>query len=203
MLMTFDNSFIFEDVYASLAYLQINPNSQTAYIDDTSVKFTINTGSITQDKAINVCQGFPPSCHTEFIVLNDDVNFQFIDDTTNPSPLTGTFSASSISYPSNSGGTTQLTINTQTLPVGTYNFQIKATDEDNNERIVTGNLIKVSTFNPQPNPTQTNQRLVNLEEDVQRIENILENLESCPNTVTKTFLIQGQGPTTLTICTPS
>ena len=27
--------------------------------------------------------------------------------------------------------------------------------------------------------------------------------ESCPNTVTKTFVIQGQGSTTLTVCTPS
>jgi hypothetical protein len=26
--------------------------------------------------------------------------------------------------------------------------------------------------------------------------------ESCPNTTTKTFIIQGQGPTTLTVCTP-
>ena len=27
--------------------------------------------------------------------------------------------------------------------------------------------------------------------------------EPCPNTVTKTFVIQGEGPTTLTVCTPS
>lgn len=176
LLTTFDNSSTFEDAYASLAALQINPNSQTAYIDDANIKFTIRSFSNGEFDSVRVCEGF--SCHFETIVLDDIVNFQFIDDSTNPSPLIGTINPASIRYPSNTVGTTQLTIDTQTLPIGTYKFQVKATDEDNNERTATGNLIKASTFNPQPTTSQIHQRLTNLEEDVQGINDILENLES-------------------------
>ena len=85
---------------------------------------------------------------------------------------------------------------------------------------------------PDPTPTQLQQQINNLRNDLTSLQNQVDNLqltpgpegpqgpsgvpgpagpqgergppgEPCPNTVTKTFVIQGEGPTTLTVCIPS
>jgi hypothetical protein len=228
LFVTFDTKLTVDNAYATLSFVRMNPNAITAYSDDKTVTTTIDVRSFQEVHVRTVC---PPlsNCHTEVTLLDDTVNFQFVNDPTNLVPLEGTFNPAFDTYPSNSGTTSKLTIKTETLPVGTYKFQVKVLEDGIRQQLVDGIVTKVSTLNPEPNPSQTNQRLVNLEQDIQTIKNTLENPEAfrgppgpegpegpqgpqgergpqgelCPKAITKTFVIQGQGPTTLTVCTPT
>jgi hypothetical protein len=176
--VTFNYTLSLQEASASLFSVKISPSSQTVYLDDSNKNliFTISASSTTQQTTVKVCN--PPfgGCHDEISILNDDVSFEFIDDPTNPSPLSGIINPTSITYLSNVVGTTRLTIDTQNLPAGTYKFQVKAVDEDTNTQIGNGVLIKQLTLNPEPNPTQTHQRLLNLEENLQSINDTLAHI---------------------------
>jgi hypothetical protein len=70
---------------------------------------------------------------------------------------------------------------------------------------------------PDPTPSQLQQQIIDLRNDLTLLQEQVNNIElipgpagpqgppgePCPNAATKTFLIQGQGPTTLTVCAPS
>lgn len=70
---------------------------------------------------------------------------------------------------------------------------------------------------PDPTPSELQQQINDLRNDLTLLQEQVNNIElipgpagpqgppgePCPNTATKTFLIQGQGLTTLTVCTPS
>jgi hypothetical protein len=72
---------------------------------------------------------------------------------------------------------------------------------------------------PDPTPSQLQQQINSLRNDLTLLQDQVDNMElipgpegpqgergppgeSCQNTVTKTFVIQGQGPTTLAVCIP-
>jgi hypothetical protein len=224
LIVTFDTNLLIDNAYAFVSFARMNPNSLTAYSDDKTVTTTIDVPSFPEYNIRTVCP-ILSNCHTEQTLLDDTVNFQFVNDPTNLVQLEGTLNPNFDIFPSNAGTSSKLTIKTETLPVGTYKFQVKILEDGIRQVFVDGTLTKVSTLNPEPNPSQTNQRLINLEQDVQTIKNMLENPESfrgppgpagpqgpqgergpagepCPKTVTKTFVIQGQGLTPLTVCTP-
>lgn len=142
-------------------------------------------------------------------------------------PFTATFTPNPVtvedSSPSDSRDVT-FTINRNGATPGTYFYSVSGEDESENVRSCGGSIFvsttPTPTPNPDPTPTQLQQQINSLRNDLTLLQDQLNNIElipgpmgpqgekglpgePCPNTVTKTFVIQGQGSTTLTVCTPS
>ena len=130
-------------------------------------------------------------------------------------PFTATFTPNPVtvedSSPSDSRDVT-FTINRNGATPGTYSYSVSGEDESENVRNCVGSIFvsTTPTPNPNPTPTQLQQQINSLRNDLTLLQNQLNNIElipgpmgpqgekglpgePCPNTVTKTFVIQGQG----------
>lgn len=192
------------------------PNSYSTLRNIQCPSVQMNSDTVSISNPLRVSSDFEIFESTDVVRLSfQPVNALFTA-TFTPNPVTVEDSS-----PSDSRDVT-FTINRNGATPGTYFYSVSGEDESENVRSC-GGFIFVSTTptpDPDPTPTQLQQQINSLRNDLTLLQDQLNNIElipgpmgpqgergppgePCPNTVTKTFVIQGQGPTTLTVCTPS
>ncbi|NOJ29886.1 MAG: hypothetical protein DA328_06945 [Nitrososphaeraceae archaeon] len=168
-------TIVAQDISATIYNVETDPDPKNVYSDDPYIAY-IDIKVYSSADYIQI--GCPFNCH--YVPDNDNIKVEFVNDITNPYPLSGTISPSDITFSSGGTESTTLEIDTRLLPYGPYKYQIKVTDLDTSSTLLSTlkTLHLIDTYNPLPNPSQTNNRLVILENNVTEIKQDINEIIS-------------------------